>query len=325
MYRYIVVLGFLVLLGCIGQSTYELTDQQKKQIVDIVSDLIAVQTQLPKDSIVVNIKNYEIISDILKVNLSVNIRGQSLDIPVYFTKDLKYFIVGVEKVEDLRDQLNNLRPSGPTDQPRSTLSLPDLTDVPMKGNQDAPIIMIEFSDFECPFCKRFFDVTMPQLMQNWINTGKVRFYYMHFPLNFHAKAEPSARASYCAQKQGKFWEYHDKLFQNLQSIQNNEDGYAKLAEELGLNVQEFRECYNSQEASSKVQRDMVESMNQGVSGTPSFLVIVSKELTTSNRVQQAAALVQGQVREDNMYYAIFFSGAYPYAQFNQLLTLLYSS
>ncbi|MEM4385148.1 MAG: thioredoxin domain-containing protein [Candidatus Anstonellales archaeon] len=321
MYRYVAILGFLVLLGCIGQSGYDLTDQQKQEIVDIVKSVIAAQTQLSKDAIIINIKNYEIVSDVLKVNLSANIGGQSVDFPVYFTKDLKYIMFGMERVDELRLQLNNLQ------QPTvgQSLSIPDLSDVPMKGSQNAPIIMIEFSDFECPFCKRFADTTMPQLMQNWIDTGKIRFYYIHFPLNFHPKAEPAARASYCAQKQGIFWEYHDKLFQNIQTIQNNEEGYSKLAEELGLDLEEFKRCYNSQEAALKVQKDTMEGMNQGVSGTPSFLVIIPKELTTLDRVRQAATVVQGQVRENAQYYGIFFSGAYPYAQFNQMLTLLYSS
>ncbi|MEM1893948.1 MAG: DsbA family protein, partial [Candidatus Anstonellales archaeon] len=117
----------------------------------------------------------------------------------------------------------------------------------------------------------------------------------------------------------------DKLFQNIRTIQNNEEGYSKLAEELGLDLEEFKRCYNSQEAALKVQKDTIESMNQGVSGTPSFLVIIPKELTTLDRVRQAATVVQGQVRENAQYYGIFFSGAYPYAQFNQMLTLLYSS
>lgn len=85
-------------------------------------------------------------------------------------------------------------------------------DDPFIGNANAPVTMIEFSDYQCPFCLRFWSETLPQIKKDYIDTGKVKFVYRDFPLNIHPMAEPSARAANCAGEQGKYWEYHDKIF-----------------------------------------------------------------------------------------------------------------
>lgn len=85
--------------------------------------------------------------------------------------------------------------------------------LPEFGDKNAKVIIIEFSDFECPFCKRFFTDTFPQIKKEYIDTGKVVMYYRHYPLPIHPLAKPFAMASECANEQGKFWEFHDKIFQ----------------------------------------------------------------------------------------------------------------
>lgn len=85
--------------------------------------------------------------------------------------------------------------------------------LPALGNKDAKITIVEFADLECPFCKRYFTETFSQLKKDYIDTGKVAYYYRHFPLDFHPLARPFAQASECANEQGKFWEMHDKIFQ----------------------------------------------------------------------------------------------------------------
>lgn len=85
--------------------------------------------------------------------------------------------------------------------------------LPALGDNNARITIVEFSDFECPFCRRYFSDTFPQLKKEYIDTGKVVMYYRHYPLPFHPLAQPFAIASECANEQGKFWEYHDKIFQ----------------------------------------------------------------------------------------------------------------
>lgn len=86
------------------------------------------------------------------------------------------------------------------------------SDIPTLGNANAQITMVEFSDFECPFCKRYFDSTYPQIKKDYIDTGKVKVVFKHYPLSFHPSAKPMAVAGECANEQGKFWEMHDKMF-----------------------------------------------------------------------------------------------------------------
>ncbi|MCS7122588.1 MAG: DsbA family protein [Candidatus Micrarchaeota archaeon] len=325
-HRNIILLGLVVLLlsGCINQQStnINLTDEQKRKIENLVSDILSFTNQIPKNQINTKVIGYWVDSDILFVNLTVSIGDQSLNITTQFSKDLKYILLGVRTLDDIQKELSV--PRAPPQTPSNLLSVPDLSNVPFKGSPDADIIMIEFSDFECPFCKRFADNTMPQLKSEWIDTGKLRFYYIHFPLGFHQKAEPSARASYCAQKQGKFWEYHDIIFSRISTIQNNIDGYATLAREIGLDEAEFRRCYESKEAIDKVQSDISVSMMQGVQGTPSFLLVIPKSITNKDIVTNAATIVNGEVRENDEFYGIFFSGAYPYQQFNQMLRKILS-
>ncbi|OGH14525.1 MAG: hypothetical protein A2687_05700 [Candidatus Levybacteria bacterium RIFCSPHIGHO2_01_FULL_38_26] len=85
--------------------------------------------------------------------------------------------------------------------------------LPPLGDQNAKVTIVEFSDFECPFCRQFFTGTFPQIKSEYIDTGKVVMYYRHYPLPFHPLAQPFALASECANEQGKFWEFHDKIFQ----------------------------------------------------------------------------------------------------------------
>lgn len=89
----------------------------------------------------------------------------------------------------------------------------DIGHLPALGDKNAKVTIIDFSDFECPFCRRFFEETFSKIKKDYIDTGKAVFYYRHFPLAFHPLAQPFAQASECANEQGKFWEMHDKIFQ----------------------------------------------------------------------------------------------------------------
>ncbi len=141
---------------------------------------------------------------------------------------------------------------------------------PLKGQSNAPVTIVEFSDFQCPFCGRFFTGTFPQIDKDYIQTGKVKFYYMDFPLSFHENAQPAALAAECANEQNKFWEFHDKVFQNQESLST--DAYKKWAKELGLNEQQFSSCFDSKKYLSEVQSDFDTGSKAGVSGTPSFRI-----------------------------------------------------
>lgn len=134
----------------------------------------------------------------------------------------------------------------------------------IRGNFNAPITIVEWSDFQCPYCARFHE-TMKQLMANY--PDKVRWVYKHFPLDsIHPYTRKAAEASECAAEQGKFWEYADKLFENQSNI--NQDYFFKAAEEINLNVSQFNECLNSGKYKSKVDADYQQGVKNGVNGTP---------------------------------------------------------
>ena len=139
------------------------------------------------------------------------------------------------------------------------------------GNPNAPITVVEFSDFQCPYCQRGAD-TIKKLVEKYPND--VRVVFKHNPLPFHKQAPAAHKASFAAAKQGKFVEMHDKLFANFKTFRNaNMDelvtGYAK---ELGLNMAQFQKDYTSAAAADQVKRDMAMGAKVGVRGTPHFFV-----------------------------------------------------
>ncbi len=139
-----------------------------------------------------------------------------------------------------------------------------------KGKNDAQITIVEFSDFECPFCEKFFTNTLPQIEEKYIKSGKVKFVYRDSPLPFHEFAQKAAQASECAKDQEKFWQYHDKLFQNQQSL--DIASLKKYAKEIGLNTQKFNNCLDSNQKSAEIQNDITDATKYGVSGTPTFFI-----------------------------------------------------
>ena len=143
-------------------------------------------------------------------------------------------------------------------------------DDPFIGDENAPVTIVEFSDFECPFCARFHSGTLPSIIENYVDTGKVKLVYRDFPLSFHAEATPSALAAECAQDQDKFWEFHDLIFENQGDL--GDDSYYEWAEEIELDMDQFTECYESQEHLAEVQADFSDGGQLGVSGTPAFFV-----------------------------------------------------
>ena len=168
----------------------------------------------------------------------------------------------------------NLISSGDDDQPGPTAPLArvevDIGDSPVLGSEDAPVTIIEFSDFECPYCASWYSETKGQLDEEYINSGKVKLVYMHYPLPFHPQAEPAALASECAYEQGKFWEFHDLIFENQRTL--GEANYKKWAGELSLDQGQFDDCYDSEKYQARVQEDLSKARVAGVGGTPNFLV-----------------------------------------------------
>jgi len=140
---------------------------------------------------------------------------------------------------------------------------------PSLGPADAPIVIVEFSDFQCPFCKRFYDETYRQLLNAY--PGKIRFVYRHLPLtSIHPEAFPSAEASMCANEQNAFQQYHDKLFENQDKL--GRDLYMQIATDLSLDTDSFAECLNTGRYKNLVQQDSDFALNLGVQSTPTFFI-----------------------------------------------------
>ena len=144
-------------------------------------------------------------------------------------------------------------------------------DDPFLGKEDAPVTIIEFSDFECPFCSKFFQDTLPQLKKEYIDTGEVRFVYRDFPLSsIHPFAEKAAEASECADEQGRFWEYHDKLFANQQALDMG--SLKNYAAELSLDTERFNACFDAGKYQEEVQHDVLDGKAANAGGVPSFFI-----------------------------------------------------
>jgi protein-disulfide isomerase len=143
------------------------------------------------------------------------------------------------------------------------------------GNPDAPVTIVEYSDFQCPACLAFHEQTESLLVEQYINTGKVHFIYRSMGTWIGAESAAAAEAAYCASDQGKFWDYHDILFANQQG--ENVGGYKEkrllaFAENLGLNMSDFRACLSSDKYADRVAQDRLDGEQQGVSATPTFFV-----------------------------------------------------
>lgn len=140
----------------------------------------------------------------------------------------------------------------------------------VKGNKDAKVTIVEFSDFECPFCSRYSTETFPQIDKTYIQTGKVRYVFHNFPLPMHANAQKAAEAAECAGAQGKFWEAHDKLFANQENLTLAD--LKQYAASLGLKTADFNTCLDSGKFKDDVAADLSLGQSVGVSGTPAFFI-----------------------------------------------------
>ena len=139
---------------------------------------------------------------------------------------------------------------------------------PILGPQDAPITLIEFSDYECPFCKRWHDETFDRLLEAF--PEQIRFVYRDFPLtNIHPNAAPAAEAANCAHEQERFWDFHRKLFS---SNVLNAETYLGYATELGLDMPAFEECVSTRRYQEEVMADLEWAVNLGISSTPTFFI-----------------------------------------------------
>ena len=159
---------------------------------------------------------------------------------------------------------------------------------PSKGRADAKLVLIEFSDFECPFCGRYSRDTYAQVVKEFVDTGKVRYVFRHLPIeSLHPRALRASEAGECALAQGKFWEAHDRFFANQQLL--TEPDLTKHAQALGLNMPAYEQCMTVQlKSPAKIRADQGEGGRAGITGTPTFFI---GTLTKDGKVKPLRRLV----------------------------------
>ncbi|MEK6896375.1 MAG: DsbA family protein, partial [Nanoarchaeota archaeon] len=162
------------------------------------------------------------------------------------------------------------------------ISADKIANAPVKGNANAPVTIVEFSDYQCPYCRKFWNEAYSSIVDSYVNTGKAKIVFMDFPLSFHPQAQKSAEAARCARKVGgndvAYWKMHDKMFEEQMALDDGtvkstvsytESDLKSWAQELGYNI---GSCLDSDEFADEVQADAAYGAQLGVSGTPAFFV-----------------------------------------------------
>ena len=174
-------------------------------------------------------------------------------------------------------ELKILEKQLPTNQPSIPLEISADND-PVIGNPDAPITIIEFSDFQCPFCARFHIQTLPTIMEEYIEKGSVKLVFRDFPIqSIHPNAVPASVAAECANEQGKFKQMHDILFEKQNEWSNLETVYAielfnQYSEQINLEQEQFSSCLSTAKYVKEIQNDLDDGRTYGVTGTPGFFI-----------------------------------------------------
>lgn len=140
-----------------------------------------------------------------------------------------------------------------------------------KGDKGARVAIIEFSDFQCSYCLSYVKETFPQIDKGYIKTGKVKYFFRNLPLtNGHPNAFRAAEAAHCAAEQGKFWEAHDRFFDNQDTLNPND--WPQHAQALGLDTKRFGQCLDSGKYDDEINQDIDDAQRLGINGTPAFLI-----------------------------------------------------
>jgi protein-disulfide isomerase len=212
---------------------------------------------------------------------------------------LQVELEGVKKALERIGQRLSQRPADPSD----VVAQVSIAGNPTLGSRDAPLTLIEFSDYQCSHCARFAQTTLPALKAEYVDTGKVRYVFRDFPLDrIHLQARKAAEAAHCAGDQGHYWAMHQLLFQHQQALQAEQlQAYARS---LNLDPIAFEECLEQGKYTAEVQQDYDDGIAAGVRGTPGFFL--------------------GKTRPDETIQGTFLQGARPITAFQQIIDRLLS-
>jgi protein-disulfide isomerase len=217
------------------------------------------------------------------------------------------------EVQNLRDTLQG-RPAAPSAPAQAqapgaaqeTVTVVSIDGGAVKGDNNAKLTLVEFTDYQCPFCSRHYRETMPKIVDEYVKTGKVKYVLREFPLeSIHPLAFKASEAALCSGEQGKYWEMHDRLFGNQNAL-----AAAQLpghAEAVGLDAGKFKSCLESGKYTAKVRKDLNDAQKAGATGTPTFFL--GRTDPKSSDVRSVRKLV----------------GAQPYAAFKDAIDTLMAS
>ena len=170
-------------------------------------------------------------------------------------------------------------------------------DDPVLGSKDAPVTIIDFSDYQCPFCKKFYSNIFHELEADYIDSGKVKYVFRDFPLSIHSKAQYAHYAAECGKEQNKYWEIHNILFEKQSEWTESENLIETLtsyAEEIGLDKINFKECLSSEKYRDEVKKDKEDGLSYGIKGTPT-LVINGKMIRGISSYDQLKKLIEKEL------------------------------
>ena len=206
--------------------------------------------------------------------------------------------IGITLATQHWNQQRNQLANQPATKPKPALVSPLLlTGEPSMGRKDAPLTIVEFSDFECSYCRRFHQTVLPKLKQEYIEPGLVRFIHKDLPLPFHRQALPAAAAARCAGEQNKYWTTYGALFDGQSCLQCK--GVIEIAREQGVDANKLQACMNRDATKALINANVSEAQLHGIRATPTFVI--------------------GPTRTDNTHRGEIVEGALPWTQFQTML------
>jgi protein-disulfide isomerase len=276
------ILALVLTAGCTGSGSKEacvaddnsLTKTEETELASNTFNYIR-QVYLTPQNLDGEVGSIEKFAEVYVVNFTFGGDGMpATDTQAYITTDGRLLLLqGIQDISEIPEtHVPTETETQPTEQTRMTVSIDD--DYCL-GSEDAPVTIIEFSDYQCPYCQNFWQQTLPQIKSEYIDNDLVKFVYRDFPLGFHANAQKAAEATECAGDEGKFWDMHYKIFGTLNEwsgVADPTELFNGYATELELDGDAFAECLDSGKYTEEVQADLAAGSAAGVSGTPAFFV-----------------------------------------------------
>lgn len=288
---------------CSSNSNSEMSD---KELIDRLQNYFkkSYAADLPHDAVLVvtGFENAQI-ADMRSGNIAITFSGRTVDIPFMLDKSGKYAVLGnpIDTATFEETPIKGIRKGSITiarntypmlltqdskyliagevidttvDKTKETMDKISLDDVPIKGNKNAKVTIVEYSDFQCPFCNRANPI-IENVLKDY--KDKIRVVYKQYPLPNHNWATPASIASICSYKTAgheAFWKYHDKIFENQRTItlENSAQKFAEFAKELKIDEKKFGECMSDPKIAERVNNEMSEGQSIGINSTPSFVV-----------------------------------------------------